>query len=147
MLTLKLDQVKDDRFEIEDAKTASGRRTIPIHSAILDRVATLRESSTDGYLLSGLTPNKYGDRSNAVGKRFGRLKSALGYGRPYVFHSFRKGVATQFEQAGIPENEAARLLGHEFNTMTYGLYSGGNIRFKRLKEILENLDWAGEIIR
>jgi len=35
------------------------------------------ESTKDGYVLSGLTTNKYGDRSNAIGKRFGRLKRDL----------------------------------------------------------------------
>ena len=141
LCSLPLTAVLDDRFQIEDAKTPAGHRDIPIHSHITDRLNDLVKASSDGFLLSGLTNNKYGDRSNAIGKRFGRLKTALGYGRPFVFHSFRKGVATQFEQNSIPENEAARLLGHEFNTMTYGLYSGGNIRFERLKEIIEGLQW------
>ena len=45
-------------------------------------------------LFPELTLNKYGERSNAIGKRFGRLKTKLGYGEDYVFHSFRKGFAT-----------------------------------------------------
>ena len=142
LCSLSLTAVLEDRFEIKDAKTTAGQRVIPIHTNISERVAELKETSRDGYLLSNLTFNKYGDRSNAIGKRFGRLKTALGYNSAYVFHSFRKGVATQFEQNGIPENEAARLLGHEFNTMTYGLYSGGNIRFERLHEIMEGLSWG-----
>ena len=48
-----------------------------------------------------------------------------------MFHRFRKGIATQFEQAGIPESEAVRLWGQEIIPMTYGLYSGGNLRFER----------------
>jgi hypothetical protein len=31
----------------------------------------------------------------------------------------------QLEEAGVSENIAARLIGHEMKTMTYGLYSGG----------------------
>ena len=96
LCSLKLKSVTDDRIEIEDAKTEAGWRTIPIHSHIRQLVARLRDTSTDGYLLSGLTFNKYGDRSNAIGKRFGRLKSKCGYGSDYVFHSFRKGVATNW---------------------------------------------------
>lgn len=141
LCSLRLDQVQDDRLKIEDAKTEAGHRTVPIHSEILGRVHELRELSKDGYLLSGLTNNKYGDRSNAIGKRFGRLKSSVGYGRQYVFHSFRKGVASQLEQNGIPENEAARLLGHDLQTMSYGLYADGNIPFQRLKKIVEVLKW------
>ena len=81
--------------------------------------------STDGYLLSGLTPNKYGDRSNAIGKRFGRLKKDMGYGPEHVFHSIRKTVSTLLENAGVSENVAADILRHEKPRITYGLYSGG----------------------
>ena len=102
----------------------------------------LKKSSTDGYLLSGLTLNKYGDRSNAIGKQFGRLKKELGYGPDYVFHSLRKGVATQLEANEVPENVAARLLGHEFRTMTYGLYSGGMLPFQMLEDAINKVDWG-----
>ena len=60
-----------------------------------------------------------------VGKRFGRLKTKLGYGKQHVFHSIRKTAATVFEQAGVPEGITADIIGHEKQTMTYGLYSGG----------------------
>ena len=137
---LKLDNVTDDCLKIEDAKSEAGWREIPIHSNIKELVSTLIDHSTDGYLISGLTFNKYGDRSNAIGKRFGRLKARLGYSRAFVFHSFRKGVATQLEEAGVAENVAARLLGHEIPTMTYGLYSGGP-SFEVLKEAVEKLNY------
>lgn len=124
----------------EEAKTTAGWRIIPIHPEIVQLVARLKNDSQDGYLLTGLTFNKYGDRSNAVGKRFGRLKTKCGYGEDLVFHSFRKGVASQLENAGVPENITARLLEHEFYTMSYGVYSGG-VSFKVLKEALGKLDW------
>jgi len=76
---LKLTHVKDDKFVIEDAKSAAGNREIPIHKNITQLVARLVDTSTDEYLLSGLTFNMYGDRSNAISKRFGRFKKALGY--------------------------------------------------------------------
>ena len=76
-------------------------------------------------MLSGLTANKYGDRSNAIGKRFGHLKTASGFGRQLVFHSIRKTVVTILENAGVAENVVADLVGHEKTTMTFGLYSGG----------------------
>ena len=101
----------------------------------------LKDTSKDGYLLSGLTFNKYGDRSNAIGKRFGRLKSSLGYGSDLVFHSFRRGVATQFENKGVPEVIAARVLGHEFPTMSFGTYSGG-ADLETLKGAIEVLNWS-----
>ena len=125
-----------------DAKTEAGWRIIPIDPHISDLVANLRANSTDGFLLSGLTLNKYNDRSNAISKRFERLKTKLGYGSDYVFHSLRKGVASQLEATGVPENVAARLLGHEFKTMTYGLYAGGKLPFAVLSDALGKVDWT-----
>ena len=140
LCSLRLDKVTGDRFQIEDAKTEAGWRTIPIHPAIASLVVALKRNRTEGYLLEGLTFNKYGDRSNAIGKRFGRLKKKCGYGEDMVFHSLRKGVASQLENSGIPENITARLLGHEFYTMSYGVYSGG-VSLEVLREAIGKLDW------
>lgn len=140
LCSLKLENVAEDRFQIEDAKTDAGWRTIPIHPAIASLVVALKRNRTEGYLLEGLTFNKYGDRSNAIGKRFGRLKKKCGYGEDMVFHSFRKGVASQLENNGVPENITARLLGHEFYTMSYGVYSGG-VSFVVLREAIGKLVW------
>jgi integrase len=140
LCSLKLDNVKPDRLVIEDAKTQAGWREIPIHKDVSKLVADLARESSDGFLISGLTFNKYGDRSNAIGKRFGRLKHSLNYGSDYVFHSFRKGLARQLETNGVPENISARLLGHEINTMTYGLYSGG-VDFSVLVGAISKVSW------
>ena len=102
-----------------------GWRDVPIHRELAQTMARLIEGSKDGYVLSGLTVNKYGDRSNGIGKRFGRLKTELGFGKQLVFHSIRKTVVTILENAGVPENIVADIVGHEKTTMTYGLYSGG----------------------
>jgi len=138
---LKLENVSDDTVEIVDAKSEAGWRTIPIHHDIAQTVARLVTTSTDGYLLSGLTFNKYGNRSNAIGKGFGRLKKQLGYSESYVFHSFRKGFATQLENANIPVNVSARLMGHEVQGQTFGNYSDG-LALKGLKEAISHVDWS-----
>lgn len=114
-----------ESISIVDAKTQAGERTIPIHPYIRDRLEKLTKISTDDYLLSGLTKNKYGDRSNAIGKRFGRLKSKHDFSSRYVFHSIRKTFTTMLENAGVGENLAADIVGHEKPRITYGLYSGG----------------------
>ena len=80
---------------------------------------------TTNYLLSKLTKNKYGDRSNAIGKRFGRLKTKQNFSSRYVFHSIRKTFTTILENAGIGENLAADIVGHEKPRITFGLFSGG----------------------
>ena len=138
---LKLENISDDKVEIVDAKSEAGWRTIPIHHHIAQTVARLVATSTDGYLLSGLTFNKYGNRSNAIGKSFGRLKRQVGYGESYVFHSFRKGFATQLENANIPVNVSARLMGHEVQGQTFGNYSDG-LALKGLRDAINHVDWS-----
>jgi len=126
LCSLKVDKVESDSFHIEDAKTPSGWREVPIHSKLKETMKRLIEDSEDGFVLSGLSNNKYEDRGNAIGKRFGHLKADMGFRpRVEVFHSIRGTVATLLENAGVPENVAADILGHDKPTMTYGLYSGG----------------------
>jgi integrase len=78
------------------------------------------------WVIPSAAENQYGDRGTALGQRFGRLKTAMGFGPELVFHSIRKTVATLLEDAGCPEGVAADILGHDKPTMTYGLYSGGS---------------------
>ncbi|WP_116599856.1 site-specific integrase [Primorskyibacter marinus] len=126
LCSLKLGDISDDRFQIRDGKTNAGWREIPIHPQLSDAFKRLSSQGGDNFLLSDLPSNKYGNRSDAIGKRFGRLKTSLGFGPQLVFHSIRKTVVTQLEQAGAPENVVADIVGHEKKTMTYGLYSGGS---------------------
>lgn len=140
LCSLKLENVSSDRLQMEYAKTQAGWRTIPIHRDITQTVARLVNTSDDGYLLSGLTFGMYGGRSNAISKRFSRLKKKLGYSENYVFHSFRHGFATQLENANIPLNVSARLLGHEIHNETFGRYSDG-LAFEGLKEAISYIDW------
>ena len=117
---------------ITDSKTDAGVRVIPIHKKLLPTIKTLMASDDSTYLIPHLTKNKFGDRSNAIGKRFGRLKTSLGFSDRYVFHSIRKTFTTMLENAGILENVTADIVGHEKPRMTYGLYSGGtNLEVKR----------------
>ncbi|MCE0504133.1 tyrosine-type recombinase/integrase [Roseivivax sp. GX 12232] len=122
---LRVEDVTQDKLSIVDAKTEAGIRDVPVHPELSDLLKASCADSHDGYVIPGLTTNKYGDRSNAVGKRFGRLKKRLGYGPSQVFHSIRKTVATQLDAEQVPEAISARILGHDIPTMTYGLYSGG----------------------
>lgn len=138
LCALKVGKVHADYFEIEDAKTVAGWRQVPIHTKLSATIERLTRDSADGFVLSGLTPNKYGDRSNAIGKRFGHLKTAEGFGATHVFHSIRRTVATMLENAGVAEGVAADIIGHDKPTMTYGLYSGGaSLETKR--EAIERL--------
>jgi len=132
--------LKNNLFSIVESKTEAGVRVVPIHSKLKPLIQSLVESSQDGYVLSGLGRNKFGQRSNAIGKRFGRLKTDLGFSDRHVFHSIRKTLITSLENAGVSENVTADIVGHEKPRITYGLYSGGaSIEVKR--EALERVSY------
>ena len=122
-------------LRIDKSKTQAGTRTVPLHSAITDLVDRLAADSKDGYLVFSKSKNQYDERSTGLSRRFGRLKSSLGYGSELVFHSLRKTVTTKLEQAGVPEGIAADILGHEKQTITYGLYSGGTSMAQKMEAI------------
>ena len=44
-------------------------------------------------------------------------------------------MATQLEGAGVSENITADILGHEKQTITYGIYSGGTNLEQKLDAI------------
>lgn len=140
LCAMRLEQVKSDRFIVEDAKTEAGWREIPIHKDIKQLVARLVGESTDGYLLSGLSENKYCNRGSAIGHRFSRLKTKLGYSQNYVFHCFRKTLTFMMRDAGVLENHAALIVGHDLDSMTYGVY-GTDISFAKKVEIMESISY------
>ena len=113
-------QVKDD------AKTKAGsRRLIPIAKTLADRVPLKQLPAPPPPVLHKRTKRLVPYAGVDLGKKFGRIKTKLGYGPLHGFHSIRKTATTHFEQAGVPEGITADIVGHKKNTMTYGLYSGG----------------------
>jgi integrase len=130
LASLKAENVDLDKatLTIVDAKSASGRRTLPIHSKLMPVMQRLVAASTDGYVMTGLSFDQFKDRAGAVQRRFGRLKMKAGYGPELVLHSIRRTFATLLEQAGVAEHVAADLLGHRHRgaTLSFGLYSGGS---------------------
>jgi integrase len=71
-------------------------------------------------VIAGLTIDARGERGKAIGKRFGRSKTDMGFGDEKVFHRIRKTVRMLFEQAEMLEGVPADILGHEKQAMTYG---------------------------
>ncbi len=120
-----LDDGAGGHFNIENAKTKAGDRTVPIHPALLGTLARLCEASVDGWVLPGLKATKYGHRSNAIGKRFTTLKRRLGFGPGNVFHSIRMTFVTLLENHAVPQEVIADLVGHERPGFTSRTYSGG----------------------
>jgi len=140
LCSIQLKDVTTDFIRIRKTKTEAGNREIPLHSELLPLISKLQNQSTDNYLITKLSSNKYGDRSNAIGKRFGRLKTEGGFGRTLVFHSFRKTLITLLEQADVPENFSCDIVGHEKGTIGYGHYSGG-ASLANKKEAIEKVKY------
>ncbi len=127
LCALKVEAVDLDEwlFTIVDAKSDAGWRQVPVHANLQGTMERLVRDSADGYVLSGLTANQYGERKGAIGQRFGKMKTAMGFDKTRDFHSVRRTVATILENAGVLEGVTADIVGHAKKTLTYGLYSGG----------------------
>lgn len=138
LCSLMVEHTKEDRFEIVDAKTVASVRVVPIHRELAQTMARLVDQSTDGYVLSGLTPNANGDRGDAVGKRFTRLKRSLKFSDRHTFHSWRGTVITMLERAGVPEGTVQDIVGHERSTLTGSTYSGKST-FEMRRDALDKL--------
>ena len=111
-------------FHIEQAKTTAGEREVPIHHKIAGLVSSLLEGSKDGFLFEG-GHNKYGNRLDPLSKRFGRLKTAAGYDKQFVFHSIRKTTITLMHQAGADIAVMPAVVGHETGLFSLDRYSAG----------------------
>jgi integrase len=122
---LDIDPDTKVRFMRMADKTEAGDRFVPIHpkiSSLLNRL--INDAGEDGYLIASTAQNKYGERGQPLGKRFGRMKDDLGFDGRYVFHSIRKTVAHMLETAECPPGVAKDILGHTKTDMTFGVYSG-----------------------
>lgn len=122
---IRTDPITGIRFMHMADKSQAGDRDVPIHSRIAGLIDDLlRNPDKDGYLIHSTAKNKYSERSQPIGKWFGRLKREAGFDQRFVFHSIRKTVSSLFQDAQCPEGVAADIVGHLKPTMTYGLYGG-----------------------
>ena len=86
--------------------------------------------------------------SNALGKRFGRLKKLVlkdGSTRQKCFHSIRKFVVTTLEQGGVAEGVAADLVSHQKPHITYNVYSRGS-SIEQLSHAIAMLERRQQVI-
>lgn len=114
-------------FMINESKTEAGIRECPLHPDLVPLFKKLSSNATsnnDGFLFPG-GGNKYGNRLDPLSKRFGRLKTALGYGKDYTFHSLRHTFTTLLHQAGVGVELISYLDGHTNASFTLSRYSKG----------------------
>lgn len=141
---IKLEHVTEESITIADSKTAAGIREVPLHPALSKLMNRLVSESADGYILKGSDKGSYGKRTDALGKRFGQLKRQEGFSDQHVFHSIRKTVVSQLEQAGVSENTTADIIGHDKPRITYGLYSAGT-SLQQKAEALSKVRYTGAL--
>jgi integrase len=136
---MRIEEICTSTFEqehivVHESKTKAGLRDLPLHSTLDAKVIT----EMQGRLKAGA----YGRLSHTIGKDLNRHITNMGFGPKKTFHSIRKYVATCFENNGVEELIAARILGHNLKTMSYGLYSGG-ADVDRLRPAIEELKSVG----
>lgn len=123
-------------FDVPGTKTEAAARRVPIHPDLAGIVARRSEGKQPGdFLFDELTAQaKTGERSAAIGKRFGRYREDVGVhekgnGRRRSrvnFHSFRRWFVTAAVRARQPEHIVAQVVGHRLAGMTLGVYHGGD---------------------
>jgi integrase len=128
-------------------KNETSARLIPMHSelvraGLLDYVKALKT----GPLFPGLTrrASKGGKIGARLGELFRKRLVALGLKREGLcFHSFRHTVAGRLDAAGVPQPDAARVLGHAVAGMSYGTYSQAGPGLKRVAAVVEQITYEG----
>lgn len=112
-------------FDFPKSKSKASKRVVPIHPSLLPSIDRMIEESADTYLITIKSDGPYGKRSHAISKAFGRLRTAAGFSKLYVFHSFRHTVVTELIRADVPDALAKELVGHETGSVTHDVYSKG----------------------
>jgi integrase len=122
-------------FDFPKSKSKASKRVVPIHPSLLSTVDRLVKDSTDTFLIPAESADKYGKRSHAISKAFGRLRTAAGFSKLHVFHSFRHTVVTELIRADVPDALAKELVGHETGSVTHDVYSKGASTAQKLAAI------------
>jgi len=133
-----------DVYFIPDAKTPDSKRTVPIHSTLLnlglmDYVRFLRTKGETH--LFGLRPANARDKS--LGRVWGIWIDRCGIkDKQKVFHSFRATAITDMHNSDAPNVSAIRdSVGHSGGTSgAHGGYIRGAL-LKRIKETIETLQY------
>jgi integrase len=124
---VRIEDVHDDHFDIQESKTKAGVRPVPIHPVIKPLVKWLKENATDDYLIPGLQRGGKDDkRHHYYAKRFSyHLRKNLKVTAPgVVFHSLRNTFITAALDAQVPEAIISRLVGHTGHSLAARVYAG-----------------------
>ena len=120
----------DEIFENQRVKNKSSKRIVPIHKQLIDMGFLLYvercRTRGDKRLFEDLEFKRDG-YAQVVSKWFGNYKEKAGLPKDgtKAFHSFRHTFVDNLKQQQIEEPLVAALVGHNHDTMTFGLYGKG----------------------
>lgn len=141
----KLVDVHDTYLRIPEAKSAAGIRSVPWHPLVVPLVEHLRDTSNDGYLVSGLKRGGYDDkRHHLFAKRFSYHKTRLKLPSSVVFHSLRYNFISQLVATQTPDSTIQQLVGHESSVLLHNTYSDG-LSLEQLTETVGNVNHGKDV--
>lgn len=137
---------REDRYD-QKLKTRSSRRLIPVHNALLELnfedYLEASKKAGDERVFQSLTHSRDGYSKNAS-NWFSRFREAHNLkidGKKQDFHSFRHNVSDFFKQQDVPDTQAAAILGHADQTITYGRY-GKDLQASKLVSLINKVDFS-----
>jgi integrase len=126
-------------------KNRSSVRAVPIHPAIASLVKHMRESSTDGWLVPGLSASGADEkRSHSLSTRYRRWLDRLGLPKQVDAHSLRRSFHQRCEDAGLSGHTIDLLVGRKRKGLTFGLYSRGP-DWQRLVDAMGKVTYGEEV--
>jgi integrase len=128
-------------------KNETSARLVPVHSELV-RAGFLKyvEAVKSGPLFPGLKrrESKGGKVGARLGELFRKKLVALGLKRKgKCFHSFRHNVSGALDAAEVRESDAARVLGHAIEGMSYGTYSQEGPGLKQVAATVDKISYEG----
>ncbi len=104
-------------FQFYD-KSAAGQRQVPVRPALDTMIDRLLRERGGAPLIASPRRDNDGERSQPLGKKFGRMKADLGFGEREVFHSIRKTVSGLLGQLSLKTWEIGDIIGHDRQGVT-----------------------------
>lgn len=139
-------------FDIMNAKTEAGDRRVPLHSKIIRSGLLDFAQHGEEWLFPNLKPGgPDAKRSWYISKRFTEFRRSLGVvrlndrtGRDRLdFHSFRRSAVRALELARVPQTEAAQVVGHDREGITFGIYNPEGLNMRTLQDVVEKIGYEG----
>ncbi|MEZ8794575.1 tyrosine-type recombinase/integrase [Vibrio splendidus] len=133
----------------EDGKTVKNLnsiRKVPVHNHLiemgfLDYVKAVKAKGNT-QLFSYIPANQFDDWSKSFCSRMGKFQTSIGMKpkhRPTAY-GFRHTFIDELKQQDVPEHVTAQIVGHGYNSMTYGRY-GKRLPLKQLADVVNQISY------